>query len=489
MKILKILIFNFFTICFFFFFSILANNKTIAIPYYIAVTGSDINSGSITSPWATFDHAMTQIKPGDTLIIKDGTYYQSLNITVSGTETNTVTIKAENDGGTIIDGEHIRKPCEIKGTDSNHIHDIIVKGINCKNSKGKVFIISLADRISIKRVSAYNAGVGNNHQFLVYRGNNVLLEDTVASGSGRALYDIYESQNTTLRRCWGRWVTHSGGGGPNAIIQLYGSDDSIVENCIGTKDPTSSHQVSGIKVWAHTYNDTADRNKFYGNIVYGLSFWGYLVSSAKHRIEGNKFINNISINNSYGFFQRADADLVIKNMTIVGTRPGSSFAVQEVSTQPKDSDFEVKGDLRSSIILSGGIGLYIRLSPNFISFTNEYNDLYGLSTSYANAASQGTGEISVDPSFDISKYGKGSYLFIPNISPVKTAGENGNQMGAEVLYRYKDGVLTDIPLWPWPMEERIFRETGISVTWEKDGGLWKTLDGIYAPQSPKNLKQ
>jgi len=58
-------------------------------------------------------------------------------------------------------------------------------------------------------------------------------------------------------------------------------------------------------------------------------------------------------------------------------------------------------------------------------------------------------------------------------------------MGAEVLYCYVDGVLTDEPLWPWPMEDRIFKETqelfgqGISVTWEANGGLWKTLDGIY----------
>lgn len=52
-------------------------------------------------------------------------------------------------------------------------------------------------------------------------------------------------------------------------------------------------------------------------------------------------------------------------------------------------------------------------------------------------------------------------------------------MGAEVLYRYKDGALTRQRLWPWPMEDRIRAETGISVTWEAQGGLWRTLDGVY----------
>jgi hypothetical protein len=30
------------------------------------------------------------------------------------------------------------------------------------------------------------------------------------------------------------------------------------------------------------------------------------------------------------------------------------------------------------------------------------------------------------------------------------------------------------------MEDRIFAETGISVTWEANGGIWKTLDGVYS---------
>ena len=35
--------------------------------------------------------------------------------------------------------------------------------------------------------------------------------------------------------------------------------------------------------------------------------------------------------------------------------------------------------------------------------------------------------------------------------------------GAEVLYRYQDGVLTDVLLWPRPMKDRILRESGTGV--------------------------
>ncbi len=60
-----------------------------------------------------------------------------------------------------------------------------------------------------------------------------------------------------------------------------------------------------------------------------------------------------------------------------------------------------------------------------------------------------------------------------------------------ILYKYQNGILTTGELWPWPMEDRIFAETGVSVTWEVNGGLWKTLDGVYSAGdtiSPPKLK-
>ena len=52
-------------------------------------------------------------------------------------------------------------------------------------------------------------------------------------------------------------------------------------------------------------------------------------------------------------------------------------------------------------------------------------------------------------------------------------------MGANILYEYMNGILTNQPLWPWPMEDRIMAETGMSVTWEANGGIWRTLKGVY----------
>jgi len=84
-----------------------------AATYYVATNGSDINPGTNAQPWATFSKAMTILQPGDTLLIKDGTYYQSLDVTISGTAGNPITIKAENDGQAIVDGQSVRIPLQI----------------------------------------------------------------------------------------------------------------------------------------------------------------------------------------------------------------------------------------------------------------------------------------------------------------------------------------------------------------------------------------
>lgn len=42
--------------------------------YYIAVDGSDANSGAVDSPFGSFDHAISQLNAGDTLYVRGGEY-------------------------------------------------------------------------------------------------------------------------------------------------------------------------------------------------------------------------------------------------------------------------------------------------------------------------------------------------------------------------------------------------------------------------------
>ena len=161
-----------------------------AADYYISPSGNDSNSGTDSAtPWATFDHSMSVLQPDDILILKDGTYNQSLNVTISGTEASPITFKAENDGKAIVDGEGTKTPCDITSY-SGRMHDITVEGIVFRNSDLSVILIYQGDRIILKRVSAHQSGLPQLNTSVFSTGNStdVLYEDCSATGRGRKLF-------------------------------------------------------------------------------------------------------------------------------------------------------------------------------------------------------------------------------------------------------------------------------------------------------------
>jgi Right handed beta helix region/Bacterial pre-peptidase C-terminal domain/Chondroitinase B len=63
--------------------------------YYVASGGSDRSVGSLTSPFQTIQHAADIAKAGDTILMRDGTYYErSIQIRNSGTADRPITLAA-----------------------------------------------------------------------------------------------------------------------------------------------------------------------------------------------------------------------------------------------------------------------------------------------------------------------------------------------------------------------------------------------------------
>src|SRR3989344_4413014 len=128
-----------------------------ATNYYISPTGNDVNNGtSESTPIRNFTKAWQLLFPGDTLILLDGTYYQTMapnvrdgasnpNIDTSDYITypldhplrtkNYITIKAKNDGKAIIDGQNQRLTVLLGYYTQNWKgHYFILEGLVAKNS-------------------------------------------------------------------------------------------------------------------------------------------------------------------------------------------------------------------------------------------------------------------------------------------------------------------------------------------------------------------
>ena len=82
--------------------------------YYIATTGNDTTGdGSSSNPWLTLSKFLTARVDNDTLIVKDGTYTLTANVTISQR-----TIQAENNGLAIFDGGNAQIRISISGSNT-----------------------------------------------------------------------------------------------------------------------------------------------------------------------------------------------------------------------------------------------------------------------------------------------------------------------------------------------------------------------------------
>jgi hypothetical protein len=69
-----------------------------------AARGDNGNAGTETAPWKTLTHGLRQLKPGDTLYLRGGTYYEKVSLSKSGSEQSPITISAYPGELAVIDG-------------------------------------------------------------------------------------------------------------------------------------------------------------------------------------------------------------------------------------------------------------------------------------------------------------------------------------------------------------------------------------------------
>ncbi len=84
--------------------------------YFVdATNGSDSNPGTQPAPFQSIQHGISVLKPGDTLCLRGGTYYERLSVTLTGETDRPITIRAYPNELVVIDGgyrEFFEQPVE-----------------------------------------------------------------------------------------------------------------------------------------------------------------------------------------------------------------------------------------------------------------------------------------------------------------------------------------------------------------------------------------
>ncbi len=367
--------------------------------------------------------AAARLGPGDTLILRDGVYRSSIAPARSGVEGRLITIRAQNDGGAVIDGERERAPVVISGQDY-----IVIEGLVARNSPNRsgtgVYSIRGSHNI-LRRCTGYDAGNTQNcgvFNVAYPESQDNLLEDCAAWGTGRKMFCFWHSSHNTMRRCFANWTRWDGSYLNGSNLQFYGSSNCIMENCIG-----------------------------YGPVP---AWWSVsmFVQRGSPACVGNRILGTIAIRAGMNRDGTPKEYNRPRGMTPVGFRPSGLQIAQSGGRENRDCVFR---DCFSWGNLGPGLGVG--------------GDVMNLTIDHVTVKGNGVNLV----------LGRPDEVTITNsyIEGTKYRGP-----GARLTHRYVDGELTDEPLWPWPMEERIKKEMGISVTEE----ITKII-GVRVPSGPKKL--
>lgn len=320
-----------------------AKTATAGETRYVSTTGSDSNSGSLNSPWATIQHAVEKSKPGDTIFVRGGTYEEGevwlrADYHHCGTPGNLLTIKAyQNEVPVFVNSA---RPFIVE---CNYLR---VEGLHLKNGKS----IGVGGN-TVQIVNNSFSGSGYAWDAIGASGSNILLEGNKCDINGNTVgtqghcYYISDGSDITIRNNLAKGMTGYGihvfdqrrsEDRPgferlinNVIIEgnvvshsqqrsgiiLAAYDHARIENVIIRNNVLFDNAHSGIFIPGIASNVKIYNNTLFGNGETALLIYGMTSDVTKVEIKNNIFdrTNSKSSNAYHVSNEKGNTSLVLQN--------------------------------------------------------------------------------------------------------------------------------------------------------------------------------
>lgn len=435
--------------------------------YYLSPTGNDANAGTAgTIAWRTFAHAIPLLHPGDTLLLRDGTYTAAAtgypNITcgtnaLAGSSGSPITLKAENERKAFLQGDGSTRPFQMHGCaywtiEGLRLEDGDFPGASSGDEPGSIMVLKQTgpvprnDHLIVRRnLLRYNNRYFNASAFSLLVQNS-LFEENELYNFHRHGFQLFGGDNNVFRRNYANsraWADIPGGyasangdmnTGDGAFI-YYGSGstaNTIWENNIS--------EGNGEGYFNNAYYNDSDNEKVYGGIslhdTRGVMVFG---GPSGQRAAGLLIQDYVAIGSGEFGFQIASARSSCVNCTMLNSASAEGFLVYVIGGAPGDGVYSFAGQ---NLLALDSPGTGITVSGAIPTWTINSSNAFGNSTNYSPSSSGNyTNKLSIAA-------GMGScYLWVPDGAPMKGAGAGGTDLAATILYRYQDGTLTTTPLW------------------------------------------
>jgi hypothetical protein len=444
------------------------STQIIAATYYVSPTGKNSNPGVYDQPWQTVTYAINQMSGGDTLIMKDGIYYNSNKENEirppSGSPGNYTTIKAENDFQAVISGNGFSWTSPVEMIGASYIQIEGLKFVDSTAYESCIFIDD-SNHIKLMKISIHNGvGADGNSKYgcpvRIRDSNYCLVEDVFVSGRMRygilvrSEYSSKVSHHIILRRCVVRW-DFANTDQPMAGISIYGTDgattihDILLQNCIvldwNPGNYGSKNSIYGGFYTPHVTKDVTYKDCIALNIHGTMSLTNYDQILAGFMIADDKALNgNRGMYNCVSWDTEGPGIWIERGDNMIAT-------LDQVTVGDTDSNHR---EIRNAVYDKA---LGTSTLTNSLIYNNTYTDNTDDSNFnwyYPTGHARGNNYITDNPNLK----------YIVRTTDTGT-GQGGKKRGATIEKSF--GVsgtlwgeagydtLTDEDLWPWPYEDQI----------------------------------
>jgi parallel beta-helix repeat protein len=288
----------------------LESRRLLAI-YYVATNGSDANAGSAGAPFASIRQAAFFTKPGDTVLVRGGTYKPGAQVWIgqSGTKSQRITYKPYKNEKVTIDGSNMPANTDLMSIGGDYV---TVQGFTLANSKQIGVVILEADGVTLSgnRITGARwqgvAGWGsspNAYKDLTVQNNQIDNNTFGFFDDARGQY----AQGIAIQKCAsvtvrGNTVFNNWGEG---ILLSQNGEGSVIEN-------NTVHDNFGINIYLMDQNGAVVRNNFCYSTG-DTRFYRYNQPARAVQVANetwgapkggnrNQIVNNLSVGCSYGFY-------------------------------------------------------------------------------------------------------------------------------------------------------------------------------------------
>ena len=312
--------------------------------YYVSTSGANDAAGGFNSPWRTLNHAISQVSPGDTILVANGTYEGFRNFNYSGEEGSPITLKAN--GTSVILDRGLSGNRDI--IELNGVTHFVVDGFEIRNATRAGIAIIDADDISIRNNDigpnqiwgiltgfATNLEIVNNRTFDsseqhgIYVSNSRVANDNAVI-KGNVVYGNHQNGIQINGDCEvggdgvitdsiieGNRVYNNGWKG----LSLISFADSIVRNNI-IYDNGQRGGAGGIHLTNQpNCNQPSNNNAVYNNTIYEPNIAAVRITD---NARDNKLFNNIAIS-SNTFADEVGANQIDSTSNIGRSSPSGLF--------------------------------------------------------------------------------------------------------------------------------------------------------------------